>query len=152
MLTTSYNGNVFMPLSPSTGVFASWTYGLNAIAISPDGEYLYYGPLSSRRWYRIQTKALRVPTIGQGLVSTAGIDAKCETAAMGWLPSHLDGIESDASGNIYLSAPETNSIYVYNPARGLVEQFLKHGMIQWPDTLSVADDGKLYFTVNQLWL
>jgi sugar lactone lactonase YvrE len=152
MIITSYNGNLLNPVSPSNGVYYHWTYGVNAIAISPDGDYIYYGPLASRRWYKIATALLRVPSSGAGSTPTAATDARSGVQYLGRNPSHLDGIESDANGNVYLSAPEHNSIYIYKPSVGVVQQFVRDGRIQWPDTLSVGKDKKLYFTVNQLFL
>ena len=63
-----------------------------------------------------------------------------------------DGFESDSTGKIYLSSPEQNSINIYDPATGLVSPFVRSPIIAWPDTLNVAEDGFLYFTLNQLWL
>ena len=63
-----------------------------------------------------------------------------------------DGLESDTTGKIYLSSPEQNSITTYDPTTGLVSPFVRSPIIAWPDTLSVANDGFLYFTLNQLWL
>lgn len=63
-----------------------------------------------------------------------------------------DGLESDTTGTVYLSSLEHNSINTYDPSTGLVSPFVRSPIIAWPDTLNVAEDGFLYFTLNQLWL
>ena len=63
-----------------------------------------------------------------------------------------DGFESDNTGKIYLSNPEHNAISVFDPSTGLVLPFVRSPIIAWPDTMSVADDGFIYATLDQLWL
>jgi len=66
----------------------------------------------------------------------------------GKMPS--DGLESDASGNVYLSDPVTNSIHRWNPVTGLTETLVHDPRLLWPDTMSISDDGYLYVNANQL--
>ena len=66
--------------------------------------------------------------------------------------SHQDGLESDASGRIYLTDFENGAVHRFTPDAPLAERFetlLYTDQIIWPDTLDLTD-GALYLTVNQL--
>lgn len=60
-----------------------------------------------------------------------------------------DGMESDREGNIYFGDLECNSIRRLRPD-GRFELIAHDPRILWADTLSLANDGYLYFTANQL--
>jgi sugar lactone lactonase YvrE len=60
-----------------------------------------------------------------------------------------DGLESDASGGIYATNYEHNAILRIGTDRKW-ETVIHHPRLLWPDTLSVAADGYLYVTANQL--
>jgi sugar lactone lactonase YvrE len=67
-----------------------------------------------------------------------------------------DGLESDAAGNIYSTAPASGSILKIGPnphfANGVeVTTFVHDLRLLWPDTMSLSDDGYLYVTANQLF-
>jgi sugar lactone lactonase YvrE len=151
-LRTVYNNESFLPLSPNTGVYNQLTTGANSIALSADGEWLHYAALASRQWWRVPTSLLRVPTSRFGATSMAAIDARNAVEFLGDLQSHPDGFEADAAGTIYLSAPEQNAIYTWKSGMNTPELYVRNGMIQWPDTMSIGTDKRLYFVVNQLWL
>ena len=63
-----------------------------------------------------------------------------------------DGLESDSNNNIYCGSLEDNSIVIYHPDTGVVTTFVRDPRFSWTDTMSVGQDGYLYFTENQLWL
>ena len=69
-------------------------------------------------------------------------------AVTGKMPS--DGMESDADGNVYMTDPVTDSIHRWSPKTGLTETLAHDPRILWPDTMSLATNGYLYFTSNQL--
>jgi sugar lactone lactonase YvrE len=148
----NYNGQDFMDL-PTTGVYTYFTVGANGVTLSPDGKYLYYSALSSRSWWRIRTDLLRVPAWGPGSTTMAVINARQAVEEMPTaLQSHSTGMEGDAHGNVYMGGPEQNAIFTWNPESKSMDVLVRNGMIQWPDTLALAQDGLLYFTANQLWL
>jgi sugar lactone lactonase YvrE len=60
-----------------------------------------------------------------------------------------DGLESDAEGRIYATNYEHNSIMRRN-ANGEWETIAYDPHLLWPDTMSLAYDGNLYVTANQL--
>jgi sugar lactone lactonase YvrE len=60
-----------------------------------------------------------------------------------------DGLESDAAGHIYSTNYEHNAI-LRRLLGGQWETLTHDPRLLWPDTLSLATDGYLYVTANQL--
>jgi len=60
-----------------------------------------------------------------------------------------DGLESDADGFIYSTNYEHNAI-LRRGRDGLWETIAHDPRLLWPDTMSVATNGYLYVTANQL--
>jgi len=60
-----------------------------------------------------------------------------------------DGLESDDKGRVYAGDYESNSIRQLQ-TNGEWQTIAHDPRILWPDTLSVASNGYLYFTANQL--
>jgi sugar lactone lactonase YvrE len=113
----------------------------DGIALSSDGKTLYYSPLSSRHLYSVPTALLRDRDVPEANVEAAVKDLGEKGAS--------DGLESDASGAVYAGDYERNSIRKMS-ADGTWETIAHDPRILWPDTLSVGNDGYLYFTANQL--
>lgn len=117
-------------------------FAADGIAISNDGKLLYYCPINSTKLYAVSTDALRNKSMSDAQVGGT------VRAVAGKMPS--DGLESDAEGNVYETDPVTDSIHRWNPKTGLTETLAHDPRILWPDTMSLAADGYLYFTANQL--
>ncbi|OBK35382.1 gluconolaconase [Mycobacterium sp. 1245111.1] len=115
--------------------------GADGIAISPDGARLYYCPLSSRRLYSVDTAALKSRDISDNLVAEAVLDHGDKCAS--------DGLESDSAGTLYATAYEHGAV-LQRKATGQWTTVLQSRRLLWPDTLSIASDGYLYVSVNQL--
>lgn len=173
-VSQGYDGNV---IPDSLGHIQE---GLDGIALSPDGkcklehdvliqtnqEDLYFGPLTSSNLYRIQTSYLKAnPSF---LAEQAAGNA---VEYLGQAGSMKNGFESDSNGLIYISVPEQNGVYYYNPLDLQVHGFVHDPRILWADSMvsldfllsvaprikqltkqSVASDGYLYFTINQLFV
>jgi sugar lactone lactonase YvrE len=116
--------------------------GSDGIAISHDGKHLYYCPLASRRLYRVPTDVLLDEAAGDAEAGKAVED-------LGDRGFASDGLESDDKGRVYLTDYEHNAILRRNTG-GEYETLVHDPRALWPDTLSVAADGHLYFTANQL--
>lgn len=116
--------------------------GADGIAISADGTRLFYCPLGSRRLYSVATHALVDRTLDDGAVAATVIDE-------GNKGGGSDGLESDANGCIYATDYEHNAILRRRPD-GEWETVVHDPRLLWPDTLSIARDGFLYVTANQL--
>jgi sugar lactone lactonase YvrE len=59
------------------------------------------------------------------------------------------GLESDAKGRVYFTDYEHNAIRSMLPD-GIIETIAHDPRMLWPDRLSRAKDGYLYFTANQI--
>ena len=62
---------------------------------------------------------------------------------------HEDGLESDAQGRVYISDYEHDAIHRRN-TDGSIDTLVSDPRILWPDTLTLASNGYLYFTCNQI--
>jgi len=150
-----YNGVPFYYhtlLAPNANQFMT-AFAADGIALSADGEYVYVTPLTSRHLYRVPTSYLKQQPSSSN--PYAAILAKEAVQIMAESGGHADGLETDASGYIYIGSQEHNAIHRYNATIGIVEPFIRNPAIQWADTFSVvtlAEGNYLYFTVNQLWL
>lgn len=134
-------GRVFAERAPY-GTVSPVTMGADGIAISADGSRLWYCPLASRRWYSVSTDALVDRSIGDAEVAAT----VCDEGDKG---GGADGLETDSAGRIYATSYEHNSI-VRRAADGTLETVVHDARMLWPDTMSIASDGHLYFTSNQL--
>lgn len=142
--------------------------GSDGIALSADGEDLYFGPLSSRRLYSVSTALLRDRSAASELRAQQGTIYRGEKG-------FSDGFETDSNGFIYMGNLEQNAVVAFNPENGTVGTFVRDPRINWSDTcgsagfiphrcevanfaltdlcpVSTSTDGYLYFTSNQLHL
>lgn len=115
----------------------------DGIAISADGERLYYCPLASRRLYSVAVHALADESM-----DAAGVEA---TVSDHGEKGASDGLESDAEGRIYATNYEHGSI-LRRAGEEPWEVVAHTSEMRFVDTLSVASDGHIYFTNNQLQL
>ena len=119
-----------------------FTVGADGIAISADAKTLYYCPLTSRHFYGVSVDALADRSKSQAEVAATVKD-------LGEKGGASDGLESDAEGRVYLSDYEHDAIH-RRLASGEIETLVHDPRVLWPDTLSLALDGYLYFTANQI--
>jgi sugar lactone lactonase YvrE len=123
--------------------FTYGQFGSDGIALSADGETLYWKPVADRQLYSVPTARLldTSPTsevLAQGAISTLG-----ETGV-------TDGMETDTNNFIYHGNMEQDAVSFFNPANGTDTLFVRDPRLNWIDTFSTATDGYLYFTSNQL--
>ncbi len=121
---------------------ARFAVGSDGIAISPGGNILYYCPLTSRHLYSVSVDALSDQSRSDAEVAATVKD-------LGEKGGAGDGLESDAQGRVYLSDYEHNAIR-RRSLNGEIETLVHDPRVLWPDTLSLAADGYLYFTANQV--
>lgn len=123
------------------GKTAPWQVAADGIALSPDGDVLYYSPLSSRHLYSIKTDLIFDPLVA---------DEALESYVKDWGEKGAsDGMITAIDGTIYAGDYENNSIRAIYPD-GTMETIAHDSRILWPDTLSISPDEYLYFTSNQL--
>jgi sugar lactone lactonase YvrE len=97
--------------------------------------------LSSRHLYSVPTALLLDRSAPEATVAAAVVDLGEKGAS--------DGLEADDKGRIYAGDYERNSVR-RRETDGEWTTIAHDPRILWPDTLSVASDGYLYFTANQL--
>ena len=115
--------------------------GSDGIAIGADGKRLFYCPLSSRKLYSVSVDALCDRTVSEDDVAKTVCDVITKGAS--------DGLESDSLDRIYAGDYEHNAIHRISLS-GKDETLVCDPRVLWPDTLCLAQDGYLYFIVNQL--
>jgi sugar lactone lactonase YvrE len=135
-------GRPFLEHQPDGSVKQGAGMGSDGIAISLDGVRLYYCPLGSRKLYSVDTDTLTNRSLGDREVTATVTDEGDRGGAS-------DGLESDAAGNIYSTNYEHNAILRRHLDREW-ETVTHDPRLLWPDTLSLAADGYLYVTANQL--
>jgi sugar lactone lactonase YvrE len=135
-------GRPFLEQQPDGSVKHGASMGSDGIAINADGTRLYYCPLGSRKLYSVDTNALSDQSLKEQEVGATVIDEGDRGGAS-------DGLESDSAGNIYSTNYEHNAILRRSPDKRW-ETLTHDPRLLWPDTLSLATDGYLYVTANQL--
>jgi len=141
----SYQGHPFYQHSIGQPI-QTLREGNDGIQISPDGETLFYSPLTSNTLYSIPTGNLRTDPTNP----LADLQAQNNVSSLGGRGGNANGFEGDDQGRIYMCMPEHNAVYVYDPKTLLVEPFVRDPRIIWPDGASVGQDGYLYVNINQL--
>jgi sugar lactone lactonase YvrE len=135
-------GRVFLE-RPADGSPKPVLMGSDGIAIAADGSRLYYCPLASRRWYSVDADALADRSVSDDDVAATVVDEGDKGGVS-------DGLETDDQGRLYLTSGEHNAILRRTPD-GELETLVHDPRLLWPDTMSVAADGYLYVTANQLY-
>jgi sugar lactone lactonase YvrE len=117
--------------------------GSDGLAISSDGKTLFFRSLTSRHLYSVPIEELTNQSIKDAQLEKMVTDH-------GQVAGASDGMEADREGRIYLTDYEHNAIHRYNGSMAGMETIVSSPSLIWPDTLSLGDDGFLYFTANQL--
>lgn len=112
----------------------------DGIALTPDGAWLYYKPLTDDKLYRIATEHLR----NWSLADTA-LGQKVEDLGRF---NTTDGMIFDKAGNLYMGDLQNYSI-VRLDKNHQKTVLVKDERLIWPDSYAIAD-GYLYISCSQI--
>lgn len=115
-------------------------FNSDGIALTPDGDWVYYKPLTDDKLYRVKTEYLR----DWNLPDTA-LGSKVED--LGHFAS-TDGMIFDKSGNLYFGDPQNYRLLRIDKDLKITTLVQDQRLI-WPDSYSIAD-GYLYLTCSQI--
>jgi sugar lactone lactonase YvrE len=113
----------------------------DGIALSPDGEWLYFKPLTDKKLYRTRTKILQDETL-------VPVEATEWVEDLGTFTTS-DGMIFDHSGNLYLGDLQQSALMQVDKDHKLT-RVLQDNRLIWPDSYSVSDDGYLYISCSQI--
>ncbi|KAA2243856.1 hypothetical protein F0L74_08455 [Chitinophaga agrisoli] len=113
----------------------------DGLALSPEGTWLYYKPLTDDKLYRIRTEYLR----DEGM-NNAGLGEKVED--LGHFTT-TDGMIFDHDGNLYLGDIEHYRIVRIDPDLKM-HTLVQDSLLIWPDSYQVSKDGYLYISCSQI--
>lgn len=112
----------------------------DGIALTSDGEWLYFKPLTDDKLYRVRTCDLRNERL-----SDDGLLGRVED--LGHV-LQTDGMEIDDRGNLYFGNVEHSAIVKISPdLRKTV--LVQDDRLVWPDSYSIRN-GYLYFSTSQV--
>ena len=117
------------------------SYGVDGIALDPQGEWLYYASLNRGELYRIRAEDLRYE---RSLL----LDDELAPEHVADIPL-TDGIATDHAGNVYLTAMEQNAVARVD-SRGRVDLLVQDPLLRWPDGFAWTPSGELLVTASAL--
>lgn len=135
-VSISVNGKPIIGPTGKPPQFAS-----DGIALSPDGDYLYYQPLTGQTLYRVKTSVLRDPG-----ASGKTVDGAVEKVAKTF---PVDGIWMDKQSRLYLSGINQSAVFRLG-TDGKIEKLVEDRRLEWPDTFSQGPDGAIYITASHI--
>lgn len=115
----------------------SFTVGLDGIALSADGRWLFFGAMNHDTLYKIPVAALLDPGLGKA-------DLERQIVRVGKKPLS-DGFALDPEGNILITDIEHGGIARMTP-QGALQTLVKSKDVIWADGVAMAPDGGVIFT------
>lgn len=119
----------------------SFQVGVDGIALSKDGEWLYFATMSHDTLYRVRTRDL----LDAGL-APADLASRVETVGKKPLS---DGIEVAADGSVLVTDIENGGVARLDPS-GRLSTLVRDPKIVWADGITIAPDGDVLFTDSSI--
>jgi sugar lactone lactonase YvrE len=114
----------------------------DGLALSDDGNELYYKALTGRALYKISASALRDESLTNSELENEVVYVT-ET-----IP--CDAMEFDPDGYLYFTSIEDNSIYRFLPSNEL-SLIVTDDRLKWPDSFSITHSGDIYVTNSRIY-
>lgn len=115
-------------------------FAADSLALSNDGETLYWKALTGKTLYRIATSALRDESLDA--------DALAEAVETVGQTEITDGLWIHSSGRFFLTAVETYAVIERDGDAETVA--VQDDRLRWPDTMSEGPDGTMYVTASHI--
>lgn len=113
-------------------------FNSDGIALSPDGNYLYFQAVTAKTLYRVKTSVLR----DNPSAAASSVEKVADTFP-------VDGLWMDKKGRLYLSDLTHDAVSRLLP-NGKIETVATDKRLQWPDTFSEGPDGSIYITASHI--
>lgn len=121
--------------------FLTFSVGVDGIALSHDGAWLYYAAMSHDSVFRIPTSALLDASLTDAELAK-------QIERVGSKPMS-DGIELLADNTVLITDVENGGIVALAPD-GRLTTLTKDPAVNWTDSVTVAPDGAIWFTDSRL--
>lgn len=115
--------------------------GADGIAMSHDGQWVYYHALTGRQLYRIRASALQDDSMTDEQLGNS-------VEFVGQTPA-TDGMKMGRAGNLYLTAIEHSAIVVRRPS-GDMHTVAQSDLLAWPDCIAIDGQGNLLVAVSSV--
>lgn len=113
----------------------------DGIALTQDGEWLYYKPLTDNKLYRIRTEILRDEELPEDQREAAVEDLGSFSVT--------DGMIFDKSGNLYLGDYQNYKMVKITSSQKM-EDLMADERLIWPDSYAISQDDYLYISCSQI--
>lgn len=129
--------------SPHKLAFGLLTFsvGVDGIALTPDGDWLYYATMSHDSLYRIPTKALSDPSLDDGALANL-------IERVGKKPLS-DGIELLPDNTVVIADIENGGVAALAPD-GSLTTLTKDDAVDFADSVTVTPKGDIWYTDSRL--
>ncbi len=114
-------------------------FAADGIALSNDGQTLYWQALTGRTLYSIPTAKLAA--------GTPAADVAAAVQKVG-ITTVADGLWMSKANRLYITSPGTNSVNQFHDGKS--EPVVTDKRLRWPDTMSEGLDGTLYVTASHI--
>jgi sugar lactone lactonase YvrE len=113
----------------------------DGIALTPDGEWLYYKPLTDNKLYRIRTEFLRNEELTEDEREAAVEDLGRYSVT--------DGMIFDKRNNLYIGDYQNYKLLKITPTL-MKETVVADDRLVWPDSYAISTDDYLYISCSQI--
>lgn len=121
--------------------FLTFVVGVDGIALTEDGEWLYFATMSHDSVYRVPTDTLLDVSLND--------DAVSEKVEFVGIKPMSDGIELLPDNTVIITDVENGGLAALSPT-GDLRTLTKSTDVDWADSVTIAPDGSIWFTDSRL--